>query len=304
MAALYARSDAGNNSPTPVPCSAEIVIRSAKSRNGSRRSRSSRTFFRCSGDSPSHLLVTTTSALPRSSTSPNGLQCLDDTELLDRLADARLAPDSRRIDQHVLAIIALERNLDGIASRPRQIVDDQPLLTEQAIRQRRFADVGSTDDGNPEFVFVVGLGRLRIRLESGQDAVHQRVDTIAVRRRDGYRLAEAQAVEICARGDGIESLGLVDGQPGLPCVAPCQLGNVFVGRRDAAAPVDHNDRHVGFLQRLDGLFDHGFVDTLFAAGYAAGIDHEVGNRPQFAKTVFAVACQAGVIGHERVAGTR
>ena len=64
-----------------------------------------------------------------------------------------------------------------------------------------------------------------------------------------------------------------------------QLGYMLIGRRDAASPVDHDDRDVGFLQRLDGLIDHRLFDTFLPAGHAAGIDYEVGNRPELAETV-------------------
>ena len=69
------------------------------------------------------------------------LQRLDDAELLDRLADAGLAPHAGGVDQHVVLTVALERHLDRVARRAGLVERDQPLFAEQPVDQRRLADV-------------------------------------------------------------------------------------------------------------------------------------------------------------------
>ena len=76
------------------------------------------------------------------------LQRFDDAELLDRLADARLAADTGRVDQHVFAIGTLEAHLYRVSRRTRLVEDDQPVLAEQSVGKRRLADVRAPDDGD------------------------------------------------------------------------------------------------------------------------------------------------------------
>ena len=79
---------------------------------------------------------------------------------------------------------------------------------------------------------------------------------------------------------------------------------MLVSGRQTAAAVNHDDRGVGFLQRLDGLLDHGLVDAFLTTRNAAGIDDQVGNRAELAETVLAVAGEARVVGNERITRTR
>ena len=69
------------------------------------------------------------------------LQRLDDAEFLDRFLDARAAPHAGRVDQRVAPAVALERHVHRIARRARLVERDQALLAEQAVDQRRLADV-------------------------------------------------------------------------------------------------------------------------------------------------------------------
>ena len=55
---------------------------------------------------------------------------------------------ARGVDQHVLAPAERERRVDRIARRPRLVVHQHPLLAEQAVDQRRLADVGLAHEGD------------------------------------------------------------------------------------------------------------------------------------------------------------
>ena len=152
----------------------------AKSRNGRRKSRPARISSRLSMGMPSHLLTAMISARPRSATMPNkarillrhrvvrvddadhdvrrvdGLQRLDDAELLDGFFDARTAAHAGGIDQRIASAVALERHEHRIARRAGLIERDQPLLAQQPIDQRRLADVRPADHGDAN---VVGTRR-------------------------------------------------------------------------------------------------------------------------------------------------
>ena len=82
----------------------------------------------------------------------DGLQRLDDAELLDRFLDARTAPHAGRVDQRVAAAVALERHVDRVARRARLVERDQALLAEQAVDQRRLADVRPADHRDADVV--------------------------------------------------------------------------------------------------------------------------------------------------------
>ena len=58
-------------------------------------------------------------------------------------------------------------------------------------------------------------------------------------------------------------------------VAPGQVCNVFICGSQALAPVDHDQRYIGFFECMHGLIDHELVNTFFTTGDAAGVDNEV-----------------------------
>ena len=68
----------------------------------------------------------------------------------------------------------------------------------------------------------------------------------------------------------IESLGLVHREPDLVCMAPRQVCYVLVGCSQALPTVDHDNRHIGFLESAYGLLDHAFVDPDLTARDPAG----------------------------------
>jgi hypothetical protein len=78
----------------------------------------------------------------------DGLQRLDDAELLDDIVDLCPAPDAGGVDQCVAAFAEAERDEDAVAGGAGAVEDDHPFLAEDAVDQRRFAGVGPTDDGD------------------------------------------------------------------------------------------------------------------------------------------------------------
>src|SRR5690606_4536482 len=63
------------------------------------------------------------------------------------LGDLRLAADPGRVDDHVAVLVDLHLHVDGVAGGAGDVGDDDPLLPDQPVEQRRLANVGTADDG-------------------------------------------------------------------------------------------------------------------------------------------------------------
>ena len=238
----------------------------------------------------------------------DGLQRLDDTELLDRFVHARPASDAGRVDQCVLAIVLLERDRDAVPGRTRLIEDHETLLADDPVDERRLAHVRPADDRDPQSMLVVVIRRNclvgLVCFEAFEYCLQQRLDVIAVRRRDGYRIAEAERMEFARRDRGIESLGLVDDDQCTSRVTARELGNVFVRGSQALAGVDHDEGDIGFREGADGLSRRMFVDAGLAASDATRVDDQEGNGTDLAEPVLPVPRQTRVVRDERVTRSR
>ena len=232
-----------------------------------------------------------------------GLQCLDDAEFLDRFVHTGLATYSRRIDKQVLAIVALERNRDTVTRRTRLVEYDHPLLAKQAVCQRRFTNVGTTDNGDSQLpvVFVFGVFCRLCYFEAAEDVIHHRANTVSVCGRHRNGIAQTQTMEIAVGDRGIQPFGLVNRQARLLGVFSREFGDMLVCRREAATTVDHNDGDVRFPQSNHSLLDHDLCYALFPTRQTACVDNEIGNWAQLAETVYAVSGQAGKVRDQGVA---
>jgi hypothetical protein len=106
------------------------------------------------------------------------LQRLGDTGALDDILHLRAAAHAGRIDQHEGAAIALERHQNAVTRGARFCAGDHPLIPDQAVDERRLADIRPADDGNAdgaELILFRGL-----RLEALQHLLHQALATLTV----------------------------------------------------------------------------------------------------------------------------
>src|SRR5690606_28664623 len=78
----------------------------------------------------------------------DGLKALHDAEFLDGLADARAAANAGRVDQQKLLAAALARHEHAVARRAGLGRRDEPVAADEAVDQRRLADVRPADDGD------------------------------------------------------------------------------------------------------------------------------------------------------------
>src|SRR5690606_22894039 len=230
------------------------------------------------------------------------LEALHDAELLDRVADARPATNAGGIDQREPAAVAFAWHDDAVARRAGLVRRHETLVADQPIDQGRLADVRSADDGDLgalDLGDLVGLARLE-RREHGFD---QRIDALAVQRRDRERRAETEPEEVRARERRFHALRLVHGHRDPLAGAAQALGDPLVLGRDAVAMIDDEDHDVGLLERrVDLLLDERLEAA--AGAEAARVDHEVGTVTEACVAVAAIAGDAGVVRDERIAGAR
>ena len=105
------------------------------------------------------------------------LQGPDERVVLGALVDLRPAAHPGGVDEPDGPVLGLHHRVDGVAGGARQVVDHRPLLADQAVEERRLADVGPADDGDRR--------RCRRRSSSASEVVAPR------RRASSARLREA-----------------------------------------------------------------------------------------------------------------
>ena len=79
----------------------------------------------------------------------DGFQGFDNGELFHRLPNILAPTHAGRVDQCVRLLVAGIVDVDTVPGGSRLVVDHDPLFTQQAIHQCRFAYIGSTDNSNP-----------------------------------------------------------------------------------------------------------------------------------------------------------
>ena len=235
----------------------------------------------------------------------NRLQCLDDTELLDRLADTGLATHTGRIDQGIGAAVALERDEDAVAGGARQVVCQHPLLAEDPVDQRGLADIRPANDGDPDRVIrLAGVvcGRCFRQRHISQRRSQQFFDTAAVCRRDRPGLAHTQAVKLRCCGIDIDAVCLVDHQINrLAAAAQCR-GNRLVDATEAFPAINQEKDPVSLFHGLPGLLRHEGIEVFPFAGKPPRVDNDKRAVAEAAVAVFTVPRQSGNIGDQRITG--
>src|SRR3989338_4948463 len=82
------------------------------------------------------------------------LQGFHHRELFHRLKDLAATTYASGINQGVLLVIALERDVDTIAGGTGLVIHDDSFFTEHAVDQGRLADVGTADDRQLDTVLL------------------------------------------------------------------------------------------------------------------------------------------------------
>jgi hypothetical protein len=121
-------------------------------------------------------------------------------------------------------------------------------------------------------LLLFGLG-----LEVREHEVDEFAHALAVLGRDPVGFAECQLVELRRHDLAPHALGLVHREEDRRVRLAQLLRDAPVLRREAGAPVGHEDDDVGFRDRLARLARHLLVDALGVDRLeAAGVDHDEG----------------------------
>ena len=179
-------------------------------------------------------------------------QRLDDGELLHHFAHVLATTDPGGIDQQVRLATTLEGNFHGVGGGAGLVIDDHALLAQQAIDQRRLADVRATDDADAHAAII----QLRVQvlvfafLDFGVGREHlfqQCGDVAAVLGGDGARVTQTQGPEVGLADLLVHAVGLVDHQPGLLLVDAQVIGDGLIRHVQTGARIDHEQHDVGFV---------------------------------------------------------
>ena len=240
---------------------------------------------------------------------------IGDRHFLELVDDPRALAQACGIDQAHGAAFVFPRTRDAVARDARLGADDEAVLPEQAVDQRRLARVGTPDDGELERHGVtprlLGLGAFvglllgqRIRCDDRIEDGHQRLvqvgEPLAVLGRDLDRRTEPELVRFGDAALARPPLGLVGDQQHLHVVRPQPLREVPIEWRDAGARIEDQQRDIGLAQRRVGLRTH---PPRQARGVgileACGVDDGEVEVEQLRGTLAPVARHAGRIVDQR-----
>src|SRR3954452_23899853 len=220
--------------------------------------------------------------------------------VLDRVLDLGLAAQAGGVDEDHPPAVDLERQVDRVAGRAGDVGDDHALGAEQAVDERRLADVRAAHDREADEVVVL-LGRLLLGGQQLDDPVEEVARAEALGGRDRQRLAEAERVELGGGRDVGGGVGLV-GRDDHRAAAPAaqQVGELLVARAQAAAGVDdeHRDLRVG-ERRLGLLADRARDRVGIEEVHAARVDEREAPAVPLARDLVAVAGDARALVHDR-----
>ncbi len=235
------------------------------------------------------------------------LQRLDHREFLDGFEHLAAAAHAGGVDQRVPASVALEIDVDRVARRPWLVECDHPFFPEQRVDERRLADVGSTDDRDPNGL-LAGLRACVVRgwnrgRRHGQGELGKLRDVFAVGGRNRVRLTEPELVELVRRAAGCQPLRLVGGENDGPAGAAQKVGDVTVLLGQPLPGVDHEDHDIGLGDCLACLPGHFVKDAVLRHRFEpTRVDDQIGPVADPPPAIMSIAGQPGKIGDER--GTR
>ena len=231
------------------------------------------------------------------------LQRFHDAEFLDRFPDTAALANTGSIDQGEALAVEFVWHRDAITCRARHVKGDNTLLADQPVDERRLANIGSANDGDPDTLLFILFGRYVRRWQGLENAVDELAHTTPVCCGDGDGFA-GKTIEF---GDGhcrIEAFALVDDQRDWLAGAPQSFGNGFIAGITAITGIDEKEHMIGLINCLPDLLFHERIDALLLPAETAGINDDIGEGTDAANAVLAVARQPRQVCNECVARTR
>ena len=225
-----------------------------------------------------------------------------------RLADVRPADDR---DRHRLVRVGGHRRVPAGGLGIGRPVGVLVVIGAVLVAERRSgADVGQDEARGHVALPLPGLdlaclaGDLLGRL--GRQRPHDRVEQVArapaVGGADREHLLPAEDVELGRLEVALLVVGLVDRDQDRRLRPAQEGGRLEVGRRRTAGRVDHQDDHVGLVDRQAGLLLDPLLDRVVGVDLqAAGVDHDEAPAVPFGVAVEAVAGGPGAVLDDRPA---
>ena len=194
------------------------------------------------------------------------------------MVDLAFGTQACRVDNLVLLAVVLNHGVDCVTRRASDVAHDRTVNADKAVRKRAFARIRTADNGDvDDFLFLNFLMRGKLG-ELFDDFVEQIARAVAVRSRNGARVAQAQAIEF---PQGLVFLIRVvelvhREQHGFTAFAQHASHFNVVGR-GARTTVDEENHDVSLVRAGKRLFANGFLERVLVTHLdTAGIDeHEV-----------------------------
>jgi hypothetical protein len=220
--------------------------------------------------------------------------------VLERLPHLGLAPDPGGVDEHELAAVEGERQVDRVARRARLGRDDDPLRAGEAVEQRGLADVGPPDEREAHRV-VAGVLVGRLRREGGHP-IQEVAGAEPLGGGDGDRLAQSQGIEVGDQRHVLDRVDLVGGHEHRQRRAAQELGHLLVAGAQPGLGVDHEHRRVGVGQGSPGLIlDLASQGVAVVQVHAAGVDQGQRAAVPLRAQLLAITCDPRLLVHDRLA---
>ena len=189
--------------------------------------------------------------------------------------------------------------IDGVPGGAGDGRDNEPVLADQAVDDRRLAHIGFADDGHPNRVILLFLRFHSLKIAA--DMVQHVAETGTVGGRDGVGIPDAQVIELIdIRHITAGLVNLVDRQDDR-LMGPAQhIRHLSVRVGHALPDIHHKDDDIRHFNGQLGLFPHLGQDNVFGIRfYTACIDQcELIIEPA-AVRVDPVPGHAGRILHDR-----
>ena len=148
------------------------------------------------------------------------------------------------IDEDVFALLVFKVGVDGVARRAGDVADDHALGAEDAVRQRRFTDIGLADDGDLDNVVLFVL--FLLRREILQTCVQQIARAVAVDSGNGDGIAETKVVKLVKiRIDPAGGVHLIDRQHDGLAGAQQHICDLLIGGRQAGLDIGEENDDIG-----------------------------------------------------------
>ena len=171
------------------------------------------------------------------------------------------------VDQHVGLPLPLQDRIDGIARRSRGSGHQSPILPQQPVEERRFADVGSADDGQTRSNSLL-LG-LRNRQEL-TDLLSQLADSLVVLCGEQHLGLDTEIEELVERLLGGPRVPLVDHQNSGLAIAPKLLPDSVISCHQTILAIDDKEHEIALLYRDQDLLIE--AERIVSGNEATGID--------------------------------